>query len=159
MKRPAYLILAACFAILGAVRSAGANEAWTLDKHTIGKNKSCSLSRMDQGRSFSVLLTLLSGNANQGLIGLAFDDAKLIQGANKALATLEFDNGTRQGHRIEVTPDGRLLVPIVALNLSDALKVFSESRTLTVATRFGSRSLDLDGIAARIPDLRACAGS
>ena len=153
------LILATCFAILGAVHSAGADEAWTLDKHTAGKNKSCSLSRTDQGRSLSVSLALLSGKTDQGIIGLAFDEPKLIQGTNKALATIEFDNGTREGHRIEVTPQGHLLVPIVALNLPGTLQTFSESRTLTVATRFGSTSFNLEGIGARVPDLRACAGS
>ena len=157
--RSTHLILAACFAILGAAHSAGADEAWTLDNYTIAKNKACSLSRMDQGRRFSMFLTLISGKTDQGLIGLAFDDAKLIQGANKALATLEFDNGTRESHRLEVTSTGHLLVRIVTLNLPDALQTFSESRTLTVATRFGSTSYNLEGIGDRIPELRACAGS
>lgn len=159
MRWMSSLVLAVCIAILGVTHGASADEVWTLDKHTVAKNKTCSLSRMDQGRSFSVFLTLLSGKTDQGMIGLAFDEPKLIQGANKALATLEFDNGTRESHRIEVTSTGHLLVPIVALNLPNALQTFSESKTLTVATRYGSTSFDLDGIGDRIPDLRACAGS
>jgi hypothetical protein len=157
--RPIQLIWATCFAILGAVHGAGANEAWTLDKHMIGKSKSCSLSRTDQGRSLSVSLALLSGKTDQGVIALVFDEPKLIQGAHKALATLEFDNGTRESHRLEVTSQGHLQVPIVALNLPDALQTFASSRTLTVRTHFGSTSFDLAGIGDRIPALRECAGS
>src|SRR5690242_16110822 len=106
--RPIQLICSACFAILGAVHGAGADEAWTLGKYTIAKNKSCSLSRVDQGRSFSLFLTLLSGKTDQGVVGLVFDEPKLVQGAHKALATLEFGNGTRESHRLEVTSSGNL---------------------------------------------------
>jgi hypothetical protein len=43
------------------------------------------------------------------------------------------------------------------LSLQDALQTFSGSRKLTVATRYGSTSFSLDGLANRIPALRDCA--
>ena len=159
MRWMSSLVLAACIAILGALHGTRADEAWTLDSHPVGKSKSCSLSRMDQGRNFSVTLALLSGKTDQGIIGLAFDEPKLIQGAKKALAMLKFDNGTNESHRIEVMQAGHIMIPIIALNLPDTLQTFSQSSTVTVATRYGSTSFDLDGIGDRIPDLRACAGS
>jgi hypothetical protein len=156
--RPAHLFGAACIAILAAVRGAGAGDAWTLDSQIDRNGKSCSLSKMDRGRTFSIKLAFLDDRTDQGVIGLAFDEPKLIQGANKALATLEFDNGTSESHRIEVTPGGLLLVPIVALQLQNVLQTFSDSERLTVATHFGSTTFSLDGIADHIPALRKCAG-
>jgi hypothetical protein len=145
-------------ALLAVGRETTAAEAWTLDSHAQGNGKTCSLSRTDRGRSFSVTLSLLPDD-NQGVIGLAFAEPKLMQGAKKGLATLTFDNGTSESHRIEVTPAGPLLVPIVTLDLPDVLQTFSESRKLTVATRYGSTSFNLDGLGNRIGALRDCAGS
>lgn len=142
---------------LFTIQGATAAETWTLDSQAGDKGKSCSLSRTDRGRSFSVSLAYLSEAGDQGVVGLAFNEPKLMQGAKKALATLTFDNGTSESHRIEVTPAGPLLVPIVALNLPDVLQTFSQSRKLTVATRYGSTSFSLDGLANRIPALRDCA--
>jgi hypothetical protein len=138
---------------------AGAGEAWFLDHQAGDKGNICSLSRMDRGRRFALTLAP-SGNAtDQAVVGLAFDEPKLIQGAQKALAILEFDNGTSERHRIGLTSDGLLLVSIVTLDLQDSLQTFSESKSLTVATHFGSTSFSLDGLADRIPALRDCAGS
>jgi hypothetical protein len=156
--RAATLICAVYVAIAGTAHDAGAGEAWTLDSHAKGNGKNCSLSRTDRGRMFSVTLSLLPAD-DQGVIGLAFAEPKLMKGAKKALATLTFDNGTSESHRIEATPAGPLLVPIVTLNLPDVLQTFSESRKLTVATRYGSTSFSLDGLASRVAALRDCAGS
>jgi hypothetical protein len=156
--QPQSLLCATFIVIFGAMGSAGAGEAWVLDRQAGDKGQICSLSRMDRGRHFSLTLTP-SGNAtDQVVVGLAFDEPKLMQGAHKALATLEFDNGTSENHRIGLTPDGVLLVPIVTQDLQDILQTFSESKKLTVATRFGSTSFGLDGLGARIPALRDCAG-
>lgn len=151
--RSAHLCCAACLVILAAVRGAGASEAWTLD------SESCSLSRMDRGRSFSVTLAFLPDTTDQGVVSLAFDEPGLMQGAKKALASLKFDKRKGQSHRIEKTPDGALLVPIVSLKMQVFLQTLSETKKLTVTTRHGSTSFDLDGIATHIADLRDCAGS
>jgi hypothetical protein len=135
---------------------AAGGEAWILDSRTAGSTKSCSLSRTDSGRPISVSLALLPGATDQGVVGLTFDEPKLIGHAKKTLATLRFDNGTTEIHRVEATPAG-LLIPIVALDLEDLLQTFAASRNLTVTTRSGSRSLDLEGIGTRIPALRDCA--
>jgi hypothetical protein len=156
--RPASLLCAIFIALLATAHSAYAVEAWTLDSRTGDNGRSCSLTRMDRGRSFSVTLAFLPHATDQGVVGLVFDEPKLIQGAKKALATLEFDNGTSERHRIEVTPGGPLLVPIISSRLQDVLRTFSESSKLTVATRFGSTSFNLDGISDHIPALRDCAG-
>jgi hypothetical protein len=150
--RHAYLCCLVCIAILAAERSACASESWTLDK-----GSGCSLSRTDGGRSFSVTLAFLPDSTDQGVVSLAFDEPQLIEGAKKALATLRFDKRKRQRHRIEMTPDGALLVPIVSLEMPAFLQTLSESSNLTIATRHGSTSFNLDGIAAYIADLRDCA--
>jgi hypothetical protein len=152
-------LLSAVFVVLlGTSQSAGADEAWALDSQTDGNGKACSLSRVDQGRPFSITLEFLPSTADQGVIRLSFDEPRLMQGAKKALATLEFDNGTSQNHRVEVASSGTVQVPIVALQVDDVLQTFSQSRRLTVATRLGSTSFSLVGIADRLPALRACAG-
>ena len=156
--RPIQLIAAATIGLLSA-QSAVAAETWTLDSSTSDKGKSCSLSRTDRGRNFVVTLAFVSAANEQAIVGLAFSEPKLMKGAKKALATLTFDNGTSESHRIEATPAGPLLVPIVTLNLPEVLQTFSESQKLTVATRYGSTSFSLDGLATRIPALRDCAGS
>jgi hypothetical protein len=157
--RHAYLYCLACIAMLAAERGAGAGEAWKLDRHAGDEGKGCSLSRTDGGRLFSVTLAFLPDTTDQGVVSLAFDEPELIQGAKKALATLKFDNRKRQSHRIEMTPDGGLLVPIVSLKMQRFLQTLSETSELTIATRHGSTSFNLDGIAAHIADLRDCAGS
>ena len=128
-----------------------------MDSKTDGNNKSCSLSRVDHGRPFSISLAFLPGTADQAMIRLSFSEPKLMQGAKKALATLDFDNGTSEFHRAEAAPDGAVLISIAALQVQDLLQSFSESRNLTVATHYGSTSLSLRGIARWIPDLRDCA--
>lgn len=150
------LIYAAFALLLGTSPSAG--EEWTLDSQTDGNSKSCSLSRVDRGRPFSIALAFLPDTTDQAMVRLSFSEPKLIQGA-KALATLEFDNGTSEIHRVEVTPRGAIQIPIVALKVDDVLQTFSQSQKLTVATHFGSTSFSLEGIANRIPALRDCAGS
>ncbi len=157
--QPASLLCTSFIVVLAATDAAGADEAWVLDRQAGDKGNICSLSRMDRGRRFSLTLTPSVSTTDQVVVGLAFDEPKLIQGAQKALATLEFDNGTSESHRIGLTPDGVLLVPIVTQDLQDILQTFSESQKLTVATRFGSTSFGLDGLGARIPALRNCAGS
>jgi hypothetical protein len=157
--QPASLLCATLIVIFAAMGEAGAGDAWVLDRQAGDKGQICSLSRIDRGRRFSLTLTPSGNTTDQALVGLAFDEPKLIQGAQKALATLEFDNGTSESHRIGVTSDGLLLMPIVAQDVLDTLQIFSESKKLTVATRFGSTSFNLDGLGARIPDLRDCAGS
>ena len=74
------------------------------------------------------------------------------------MATLEFGNGVSKSHRVELAPSGTIQIPIVALGVEDVLQTFSESRGLTIATRFGSTSFSLEGIADRLPALRDCAG-
>jgi hypothetical protein len=157
--RPIHLCCIAILASLAGVRSADGDEAWTLDSSTGGNGKSCSLSRMDRGRSFSVTLAFLPDTTDQGVVSLAFDEPGLMQGAKKALASLKFDKKKRQRHRIEETSDGALLVPIVSLKMQAFLQTLSEAKMLTVTTRHGSTSFTLDGIAAHIADLRDCAGS
>lgn len=157
--QPASLLCTTFIVTLAAMGGAGAGEAWVLDHQAGDKGEICSLSRMDRGRRFSLTLTPSGNTTDQAVVGLAFGEPKLIQGAQKALVTLEFDNGTSESHRIGLTSDGVLLVPIVTLNLQGILQTFSESKKLTVATRFGSTSFSLDGLAARIPALRDCAGS
>ncbi len=149
----------ASIAILTAVGGANAAGEWTLNNSTGDNGKTCSISRMDQGRSFSVTLAFLPDTTDQGVVSLAFDEPGLIQDAKKALATLKFDKGKGQSHRIEKTPDGALLVPIVSLKIETFLQKLSETKNLTVATRYGSTSFNLDGIAAHMADLRDCAGS
>jgi hypothetical protein len=151
------LIYAAFGLLLGASPSAG--EEWTLDRRTDGSSRSCTLSRVDRGRPFSLTLAFLADTADQAMVRLSFSEPKLIQGAKKSLATLDFDNGTSEVHRVEAAPDGAILIPIVALNVEDVLQTFSESQRLTVATRFGSTSFSLGGIANRISALRDCASS
>jgi hypothetical protein len=149
-------LIAAASVALFALQGAALGETWKLDSQAGDRGKSCSLSRTDRGRTFSVTLAVLPGD-DQGVIGLAFDEPGLMKGAKKALATLTFDNGSSESHRIELTPAGPLLVPIVSLSLQDALQTFAGSRKLTVATRYGSTSFSLDGLANRIPALRECA--
>jgi hypothetical protein len=155
--RCASLPYLACIAFLAMAHDATGGEAWILDSHTAGSTKSCSLSRTDNGRALSVTLTVAPGAIDQGVVGLTFDGPKLIGHAKTTLATLRFDNGTTESHRIEATSAG-LLIPIVALDLEEVLQTFAASRKVTVTTRSGSRSLDLQGIGARIPALRECAG-
>jgi hypothetical protein len=152
------LIAAAFTLLLGTSHSASAVEAWALDSETDGKGKTCSLSRLDQGRPFSISLAFLPATTEQGVIRLSFDEPKLMQDAKKALATLEFDNGVSQSHRIELAPSGTIRIPIVALDMDDVLQSFSQSQRLTVATRFGSTSFSLEGIADRLTALLDCAG-
>lgn len=151
--RHAYLWCLACVAILAAEHSAGASETWKLDKRD-----GCSLSRTDLGRSFSIALAFLPDTTDQGVVSLTFDEPGLMEGAKKAVATLRFDNRKRRSHRIEVTADGTLLVPIVSLKMPAFLQTLSETSKLTIATRHGSTSFNLDGIATHIADLRDCAG-
>ncbi len=151
--QPAALLCAALIAVLAAMDATSAGEAWVLDRQA--GDKGCSLSRMDRGRHVSLTL---APSTDHAVVGLTFDEPKLMQGAQKAVARLEFDNGTSESHRLGVTSDGFLWMPIVAQNLKDILQAFSESTKLTVATRFGSTSFGLDGLGARIPALRDCAG-
>ena len=153
------LIAAACALLLGTSHGASAAEAWALDRETDGKGKTCSLSRMDDGRPFSITLGFMPSTTDQGVIRLSFNEPKLMQDAKKALATLEFDNGVSHRHRIELAPSGTIRIPIVALDMDDVLQAFSQSQRLTVATRFGSTSFSLEGIADRLTALRDCAGS
>ena len=150
------LIYAVFVLLLGTSPSVG--EEWALGSQTDGKSRSCSLSRVDRGRPFSIMLAFLPDTADQAMVRLSFKEPKLVQGAQKALATLEFDNGTSEVHRVEAAPNGAILIPIVALNVDNVLQTFSESKNLTVATRFGSTSFSLGGIGNRIPALRDCAG-
>lgn len=150
--QPASLLCATLVVVLAAT-DAGAGEAWVLDRQA--GDKSCSLSRTDRGRHVSLTL---APSTDHAVVGLTFDEAKLMQGAQKAVATLEFDNGRSESHRLGVTPDGLLWMPIVAQDLQEILQAFSGSSTLTVATRFGSTTFGLDGLGARIPALRDCAG-
>jgi len=152
------LVSAVFVFLLGASQSASAGEAWTLDSQIDGKGKTCSLSRMDQGRPFSITLVFLPPTTDQGVIRLSFNEPKLMQDAKKALATLEFSNGANESHRVEVAPSGTIQIPIVALTVDEVLQTFSESQRLTVATRFGSTSFSLEGFAKRIAALRDCAG-
>jgi hypothetical protein len=154
--RPASLPYLACIAFLAIAHDATGGEAWILDSRTAANTKSCSLTRTERGRTLSVTLTMAPGAPDQGVVGLTFDGPKLTGRAKKTLATLRFDNGTAESHRIEATPAG-LLIPIVALDLEDLLQTFAASRKLTVTTPSGSRALDLEGIGARIPALRDCA--
>src|SRR5688500_12525000 len=96
------LIYAALALLLGTSHSAA--EEWTLDSRIDGNGKSCSLSRVDRGRPFSIALAFLPDTTDQAVIRLAFSEPKLIQGAKKALATLEFDNGNSEVHRVEAAP-------------------------------------------------------
>jgi hypothetical protein len=153
--QPAALLCAILIAALSVTDAAGAGEAWTLD-HQAG-DRGCSLSRMDRGRHFSLTLAPADDAADHAVVGLSFDEPKLMQDAKKAVATLEFDNGTSESHRLGVSSDGFLWMPIVAQDLQHILQTFSESTKVTVATRFGSTSFGLDGLGARIPALRACA--
>ena len=159
IMRAARLVCASLIVTFGASGGAAAADAWMLDSRTGDRGKSCSLSRTDQGRTFSVTLDLLTDEADQGIIGLAFDEPRLIQGARRsAVAMLQFSNGNAETHRIEQIAGGLLLVPMVSLNLQDLLRTFQDSRKLTVATDFGSTAFNLDGIADHIPALRDCAG-
>jgi hypothetical protein len=152
--QPAALLCAVLIAALAA-EAAHAGDAWILDRQA--GDKGCSLSRVDRGRPFSLSLAPSADAADHAVVGLAFDEPKLMQDAKKAVATLEFDNGASEHHRLGTTSDGHLWMPIVARDLQDLLRAFSEASKLTVATRFGSTSFGLDGLGARIPDLRACA--
>jgi hypothetical protein len=157
--RSAHLMCLSFLAMLVATCSAAASDAWTLDRQTSDRGN-CSLSRTDRGRTFSVTLALLPNTTDQGVVGVAFDQPKLIQGTRRsAVATLQFSNGNAETHRIEETDGGLLLIPMVSLRLQDLLQKFRESRKLTVATDFGSTAFNLDGIADHIPALRDCAGS
>jgi len=151
------LIFAAFALLLGTSASAG--EEWTLDSQTDGNSKNCSLSRVDRGRPFSITLAFLPDTTDQAVIRLSLSEPKLMQGAKKALVTLDFDNGTSEVHRVELALSGAIQIPIVALNVDDVLQTFAQSQELTVATHFGSTSFSLGGIADRLPALRACAGS
>ena len=152
------LIAGAFTLLLGTSHGASAAEAWALDSETDVKGTICSLSRMDDGRPFAVSLAFVPDTADQAMIRLSFNVPELLRGAKKALATVEFDNGVSQSHRVELTPNGTIQIPIVALGVEDVLETFSQSESLTVATRFGSTSFSLEGIADRFPALRDCAG-
>jgi hypothetical protein len=158
--RSAHMVCISFVAMLVATCGAAASTTWTLDSQTGDKGKSCSLSRTDQGRTISVTLALLPDTTDQGVVGVEFDQPKLIQGARRsAIATLQFSNGNAETHRIEETAGGLLLIPMVSLRLQDLLQKFQDSSRLTVATDFGSTAFNLDGIADHIPALRDCAGS
>ena len=146
-------LLCAILIVALAATDACAGEAWVLDRQA--GDKGCSLSRMDRGRHFSLTL---APSADHNVVGLVFDEPKLMQGAQKAVATLGFDDGTSESHRLGVTADGRLWMPIVTEDLQDILQAFSDSTKVTVSTRFGSTSFALDGLGGRIPALRDCAG-
>lgn len=157
--RSAHLVCISFVAMLVATCSVAASDTWTLDSQTGGKGKSCALSRTDRGRTVSVTLALLPDTTDQGVVGVSFDEPKLIQGTRRsAIATLQFSDGKPETHRIEETTGGLLLIPMVSLRLRDLLQKFQESRRLTVATDFGSTAFNLDGIADHIPALRDCAG-
>ena len=157
--RSAHLVCISFVAMLVATCGAAASDGWTLDRQTSDRGKNCSLSRTDRGRTFSVTLALLPDTTDQGVVGVAFDQPKLIQGTRRsAIATLQFSNGNAETHRIEETAGGLLLIPMVSLRLQDLLQKFRESRKLTVATDFGTTAFNLDGIADHIPALRDCAG-
>lgn len=157
--RRASLCCIACMTIFVCAGSAGAGEAWTLDSRTGDRGKSCSLARTEGNRPLSITLAFLPDTTERGVVSLAFDEPKLLQGAKKALATVQFDNGKKKHHRLEVTEDGTLLVPMVTSKVQNDLQTISESSKLTVATRHGSTSFSLDGIATHIGDLRDCAAS
>ena len=152
------LICAAFALLLGTSHGADAAEAWTLDSQSDANGKLCSLSRMDDGRPFSITLAFVPDTRDQAVVRLSFKEPELLRGAKKALATLDFDNGASQSHRVELTPSGTIQIPIIALGVEDVLRTFSDSQSLTVATRFGSTSFSLEGIADRLPALRDCAG-
>jgi hypothetical protein len=158
--RLAHLLYMSFVGLLAATCGAAASDAWTLHNKTGGHEKTCSLSRTDQGRTFTVTLTLLPDATDQGVVGLAFDEPRLIRGARRsAIATLKFSDGKPETHRLEETAGGLLMIPMVSLSLQDLLQKFRDSSKLTVATNFGSAAFSLDGIRDHIPALRACAGS
>lgn len=147
----------ASLALLALVQTAALAEGWTLDSQVVGQGKRCTLSHPDQGRTFSVALSTVPQARDEALVGLLFDEPALMKGAKKGLATVEFDSGAIQNHRIETTPSGTLLLPMVTLDLPDLLATLGQSKNVTVTTRFGSASFDLRGLAAQLPALRACA--
>jgi hypothetical protein len=152
------LICAAFVLLLGTSHGADAAEAWALENQSDANGKLCSLSRVDDGRPFAIALAFVPDTRDQAVVRLSFKEPELLRGAKKALATLEFGNGVSQGHRVELTPSGAIQIPIVALGVDEVLQTFSESQGLTIATRFGSTSFSLEGIADRLPALRDCAG-
>ena len=157
MRPASRLVLFACIACFGAA-SGAAGEAWTLQSRDGQNGKTCSLSTTDRGRAFAISVSLVAPAADQGIVGIAFDDPKVVRAGAKTLATIELDNGTVRNHRLEAMADGSSLIPIVTSNVQDVLQDFSEAGKLSIATRFGSTSFSLDGIAAHIPDLRRCTG-
>ncbi len=151
--RGTHLIPLACVACLAAAPDAAA-EAWTLRSHDGRDGKTCSLSTIDRGRPLSITVSTV----DDGIVGIAFADPKVVRAGTKTLATIELDNGARSDHRLEAMADGSSLIPIVTSNVQDVLKDFAESRQVRVTTRVGTTSFSLEGIADHIPDLRRCAG-
>lgn len=159
MRNPSLIAgLAFGLCLAGAFDSRAA-EAWTLQSRGGPDGKLCSLTTDDRGRALSISLSHVGASTDQGVVGIAFKDPSLVKPGTKTLATLEFDNGTRESHRLEASPGKPLLIPIVASDLADVFRTFSESRKLTVTTRYGSTSFSLEGMADRIPALRDCASS
>jgi hypothetical protein len=157
MRRTSSIVAFACIAWLADATHCMAAETWTLQNEDGPNGKTCSLSTIDRGRALS--FSLSTSSTDQGVIRISFEDPELVQPGTKTLATLEFDNGTRERHRLEASSDGPLLIPIVASNMDDALQSLSASRTLKITTRYGSTSFTLDGIADHMPALRHCADS
>jgi hypothetical protein len=149
-----------CVAGLPALRNAGAGEPWTLRSYVGEDGKACSFSRMDRGRTFVVTLAFTKYYADLGVVGVAFDEPKLVAATKgSAKVTLKFDNGKSESTLIEESVDGLLMVPIATAKLTDTLQNFWESKGLIVETSVGSASFDLEGFADHIPALRDCASS
>lgn len=159
MRRPSHLALLAWIACLAESAISLAGEPWSLQSHDGQNGKTCSLSTSDRGRALAISVSLAAPSTDQGIVGISFDDPKVVRAGTKTLATLEFDNGARGDHRLEAMTGGSSLIPIVTSNVQDVLRTLSESQKLRIATRFGSTSFSLDGIADHISDLRQCAGS
>lgn len=157
MRALSQLTLLACIACLASDPAAAAGEAWTLQSQDGQNGKTCFLSTTDRGRALSISLSFPSPAADQGIVGISFDDPKVVRTGAKTLATLELDDGSRRNHRLEAMADGSSLIPIVTSNVQDVLQDLSESGQLGITTRFGSTSFSLDGIADHIADLRRCA--
>ncbi len=157
MHHTPQLALLVCIACLAGAADSTAAGTWTLRSQDGQNGKICSLSTTDQGRPFSISVSRISRSTDQGVVGVLFEDPKVVQAGTKTLARLEFDNGTSGSHRLEAKPGGASLVPIVASSVQDSLRAFSESRRLTIVTRIGSTSFSLDGIADHVPELFQCA--
>jgi hypothetical protein len=149
----------AAFAFIAIVQPLNAGEPWVLKPHVLDEGKSCSLSRIDRGRTFSVILGVIPSVPNEGVVSIAFSEPDLVEAAiADAAATLDFDNGKHESSSI-YKESGLLFVPIITRNLQDVLQNFWESKKLTIRTDHGSASFDLDGFGDRIPDLRGCVAS